>query len=99
LCLLTLADFRLHDPLDESQFISTQYFSNGVVNPCVESTYSFTKTVVQAIQSYHKEAEQPLTVIHLGGDEVPGTAWSRSPACDTMLTQLGKTNIGWFSLP
>ena len=72
--------FRLIDPDDSSFYISVQQWMDNAVNPCIESTYSFISTVMDAVAEMHKDI-QPLTTYHFGGDEVPNGAWKNSSAC------------------
>ena len=45
--------------------------------------------VIQEIVSMYKEADAPLTTIHLGGDEVAKGAWMGSPLCRTLMEEQG----------
>ena len=47
-------DYVLSDPLDRSQFLSAQFFFDGVMNPCLESTYRFVNHVVAEVVRMHK---------------------------------------------
>ena len=38
----------------------------------------------------------PLPAVHVGGDEVPDGAWAGSPACQALMKENGKTDIGWL---
>ena len=50
------------------------------MNPALPSTYAFLERVVADLVALHREAGVPLRNLHLGGDEVPGGVWERSPA-------------------
>jgi len=50
------------------------------VNPCIDSTYTFIDHVITQLKQMH-DGIQPLSVYHVGGDEVARGAWSQSPAC------------------
>lgn len=75
--------YLLSDFDDQSEYLSAQYFTDGAVNPCMESTYSFVDTVVGSVKALHADI-QPLTLFHLGGDEVASTAWIKSPLCQQL---------------
>lgn len=86
---LILEDYRLHDPNDQSEYSSVQYFTRGAMNPCVDSMQEFVTAVVSTIKSYHQEAGQELKTIHLAGDEVALGAWDDSPECAALVAHLG----------
>ncbi|MGF1670915.1 MAG: family 20 glycosylhydrolase [Balneolaceae bacterium] len=77
--------FRLDDPSDESEYRSIQGWDDNVVNVCLESTYTFIEKVFDEIIEMYREADAPLNTIHVGGDEVPGGVWERSPACNDLI--------------
>ncbi|XP_067928244.1 beta-hexosaminidase-like [Watersipora subatra] len=77
-------DYSLDDPEDLSEYLSVQYFTKGAMNPCIPTFYNFTEKVITTLQSYHAEAGQNLTIVHLGGDEVASGAWIGSPACQRL---------------
>jgi hexosaminidase len=80
-------EFRLIDPLDESEYLSAQFYSDNVVNVALESTYRFLEVVIDEIVEMHREAATPLEILHVGGDEVPIGAWIKSPAVNRLLMQ------------
>lgn len=80
-------DYRLHDPADKSDYLTTQYFTQSAMNPCLNSSYDFIRNVTETLIQYHNEAGQPLQIFHLGGDEVPGDAWKKSPDCQNLLAE------------
>lgn len=77
--------YLLHDQQDQSKYMSSQYFNDNVMNPALRSTYRFIEKVVDEIQAMYKEAGAPLTMIHMGGDEVPNGVWERSPAVRALM--------------
>lgn len=85
-------DFRLDDPDDTSEYLTVQYFKSSAVNPCINTSYAFVERVIQVLKDYHQEAGQPLTLIHLGGDEVP-KAWIESPICQSLLNATNRENL------
>ena len=72
-------EFRLIDPLDSSVYISAQGYKDNVVDVTRESTYHFVEVVVDGLISMYKEAGLTLKILHIGGDEVPDAAWTKSP--------------------
>jgi hexosaminidase len=74
------ARYLLSDPEDRSEYLSAQYFKDNVINPGLESSYTFIEHVVKDIAALHREAGAPLKTIHLGGDELANGAWEKSPA-------------------
>ncbi|CAN5514472.1 family 20 glycosylhydrolase [soil metagenome] len=78
-------EFLLSDPEDESVYTSVQRWSDNVINVCQESTYHFLETVFDDLIAMYAEAGVPLTLVHVGGDEVPRGVWERSPVCAAMI--------------
>ena len=78
-------DYRLHDPSDTSEYSSVQYFTDGAMNPCVDSTFDFFDKVMSTVKQYHAAAGVPLKLMHLAGDEVASGAWINSTACSRLL--------------
>jgi len=80
--------FLLSDPLDQSEYLSVQFFKDNAINPCLESTYEFLEHVVASVRHMHHDI-QPLKIFHFGGDEVAHGAWTKSPACKQLAHKLG----------
>ena len=78
------AQFRLDDPEDRSKYESAQSFSDNVMNPGLESTYTFIDHVIGDVSAMYREAGVALHTIHVGGDELPTGAWRQSPACEAL---------------
>lgn len=76
-------EFLLSDLEDESDYMSIQEYTDNAINPCIESTYKFIDTVIASVKSMHANI-QPLTLYHVGGDEVADMAWTGSPACQPL---------------
>jgi hexosaminidase len=72
--------FLLNDLEDRSSYRSAQYFTDNVINPGLDSTFTFIEHVVAQIVALHREAGVPLRTIHMGGDELANGAWEQSPA-------------------
>ncbi|MEY2904691.1 MAG: hypothetical protein RJA52_707 [Bacteroidota bacterium] len=85
-------DFYLHDPNDQSQYLSVQNYPDNVICPCSESTYKFLDLVVWSFYRMHKEAGTPLKTLHIGGDEVPAGVWEKSPLCEKLIAEDPKVN-------
>ncbi|XP_046350297.2 uncharacterized protein LOC124131228 [Haliotis rufescens] len=76
--------FGLVDLEDPSDYLSIQMFKDNAINPCINSTYSFIKYIVDMFIDMHKDIS-PLKTFHFGGDEVASGAWKNSPACQALL--------------
>lgn len=75
-CFAALAALpELVDPEDASGARSVQHFVDNVLNPGVDATWPFLEAVFEALADVF-----PSPWLHVGGDEVPPGAWSRSPA-------------------
>ncbi|WP_160143915.1 family 20 glycosylhydrolase [Chryseolinea soli] len=72
--------YLLRDVNDRSVYRSNQYFNDNVMNVALPSTYAFIDKVVTELQRMYKDANAPLTMIHMAGDEVPAGSWEKSPA-------------------
>lgn len=85
--------YRLHEPEDRSSYRSVQNYTDNVINVCLESTYRFMNVVIENLVEMHGEADAPLNMIHMGGDEVPRGAWEESPACRRLMEELEIENV------
>ena len=74
-------EFLLHDPEDNSSYLSVQNYHDNVVNVCMPSLYTFVEKVVTELEAMHRESGAPLKTLHIGGDEVPAGVWEESAAC------------------
>ncbi|THD68968.1 hypothetical protein E7Z59_01145 [Robertkochia marina] len=74
-------EFLLHDPEDNSSYLSVQNYDDNVVNVCMPSLYTFVEKVVSELEAMHRESGTPLKTLHIGGDEVPVGVWEQSAAC------------------
>ncbi len=77
--------YLLHDALDTSQYVSAQGYRDNVLNVCQVGTYNFMEHVLESIIAMHKEAGVELSIIHIGGDEIPHGVWEGSPVCDDFI--------------
>ncbi len=83
------ARYLLNDFDDKSVYVSAQLFNDNVINPGLESSYTFIDHVVKEIAALHREAGVPLKTIHMGGDELANGAWEKSPASHAMMRKHG----------
>ncbi|MET0761589.1 MAG: family 20 glycosylhydrolase [Thermoleophilaceae bacterium] len=91
--------YRLLDPGDTSVHRSVQYYSDNLVNPCIESTYRFLEKVVTEVRAVYDAAGVPLPMVNLGGDEAPGpNRWQGSPLCQANPDTAGKTDAQLMDL-
>lgn len=69
---------------DKSVYRSIQYFTDNILNPGIEGTYTFLETVLDEICELF-----PAPFVHMGADEVPDGVWEKSPACHTLMKANG----------
>ncbi|MBV6323584.1 family 20 glycosylhydrolase [Duganella violaceipulchra] len=79
------ARYLLNDLADKSVYKSAQLYNDHVINPGLESSFTFIDHVITQVAGMYKEAGVPLHTIHVGGDELPGGAWEQSPASRTVM--------------
>lgn len=92
-------EYLLTDLEDKSEYHSVQYWNDNVMNVALPSTYHFLDKVVEELQAMYKEAGAPLDAVHMGGDEVPGGVFEKSPACIALMQQdksLQHVNDLWY---
>jgi hexosaminidase len=80
--------YLLRDINDQSVYSSAQMWTDNVMCVALPSVYTFMDKVTDELIAMYKEAGAPLHTIHMGGDEVPGGVWEKSPVS----LQLLKTN-------
>jgi hexosaminidase len=85
----TAEQFRLWDGKNESVFTSAQSYHDNVLNVASDDVYRFIDRVVEELQKMYKEAGLKLEIVHLGGDEVPNNAWSKSPDVQALMQREG----------
>jgi hexosaminidase len=81
------AKYLLNDFADRSVYKSPQLYNDHVLNPGLESSFTFVQHVVDEVVKLHREAGAPLHTIHMGGDELPNGAWEQSPASRAMMAR------------
>ncbi len=75
----------LRDPDDTSTAMSVQAYPNNVLVPGLASTMPFLEAVFTTLARLFPNS----SVFHIGGDEVPGGAWSGSPAAQAYASERG----------
>ena len=88
----TAEQFRLWDDKNESVYTSAQNYHDNVLNVASDDVYRFIDRVVGELQLMYKEAGLKLEIVHLGGDEVPNNAWSKSPDVQALMQREHLTN-------
>lgn len=88
----TAEQFRLWDDKNESVYTSAQNYHDNVLNVASDDVYRFIDRVVGELQKMYKEAGLKLEIVHLGGDEVPANAWSKSPDVQALMQRSNLTN-------
>jgi hexosaminidase len=79
------AKYLLHDAADRSVYKSPQLYTDHVMNPGLDSSFTFIDHVVGQVAALHRAAGVPLRTIHMGGDELPTGAWEQSPAAARLM--------------
>ena len=82
-------EYQLWDPDDTSVYDSAQGFRDNVLCVALPGVYKFVTKVATELQSLYTKAGLTLTAIHLGGDEVPGKCWDKSPLIQKLKAQEG----------
>lgn len=79
--------YLLSDPLDKSQYMTVQNYTDNSINVCLPSTYVFVDKVVYELQQMYRKAGTTLVTFHMGGDEVGAGSWTASPACNALFAK------------
>jgi hexosaminidase len=82
-------EFLLEDFEDASRYFAAGDYLDNVMNIALPSTYRFMEKVIDEIVAMYAEADAPLWVVHIGGDEVPDGAWSASPVAEKFMRENG----------
>ncbi len=91
--------YLLRDINDKSVYTSAQNWTDNIMCVALPSTYNFLEKVIDEILVMYKDANAPLTTIHLGGDEVPAGTWKLSPLCNKLIDEnknLNSTDDLWY---
>jgi hexosaminidase len=92
-------EYLLTDFEDKSDYHSVQNWNDNVINVALPAVYRFLDKVVEDIASMYKDAGVPLEYVHMGGDEVPGGVWEKSPAVKALMAKdnrIKSTNDLWY---
>jgi hexosaminidase len=79
--------YLLSDPLDKSQYITVQNYTDNSINVCLPSTYAFVDKVIYELQQMYRKAGTKLVTFHMGGDETGAGSWTASPACNDLFAK------------
>ncbi|CAM2896322.1 beta-N-acetylhexosaminidase [Vibrio mytili] len=69
---------------DTTEYRSIQHYNDNVLNPALPGSYEFIDKVLEEVAELF-----PAPYLHIGADEVPHGVWSKSPACQDLMQQLG----------
>lgn len=74
---------------DESKYVTNQNFTDDVLNPGLEPTYTILDNIfgeVIALFDIQKQNKMPFAdYVHIGSDEVPPGVWLNSPVCKIVM--------------
>lgn len=82
-------EYLLSDSCDTSVYRSAQEYTDNVMNIAMPSAYRFVRKVLGELHRMYEKAGVKLSVVHIGGDEVPRGAWSGSPICREFMDRNG----------
>lgn len=80
-------EYMLHDPNDQSKYSSVQGWRDNAMNVANPGVYRFLARVFDDFIAMYKEAGVPLDMIHVGGDELPGGVWEKSPIAQELIAK------------
>lgn len=92
-------EYMLHDPNDQSKYSSVQGWRDNAMNVANPGVYRFLARVFDDFIAMYKEAGVPLSMIHVGGDELPGGVWEKSPIAQDLVAKhpsLHNTSDLWY---
>ncbi|PKP13723.1 MAG: beta-N-acetylhexosaminidase [Bacteroidetes bacterium HGW-Bacteroidetes-3] len=84
--------YLLRDLNDKSVYSSAQLWTDNVMCVALPSTYNFMEKVIDDLLDMYKDANAPISTIHIGGDEVPKGTWKLSPLCNKLIAEDDKLN-------
>ncbi len=79
------SEFLLRDPEDQSVYATQHGWTDNIMDPGLPSTYRFIENVIDEVIDLYKDAEVPLSLIHVGGNDIPSDAWAGSPTAMSLL--------------
>lgn len=83
-----LADFN-----DTSKYLSAQWYTDNVINAALPSAYTFVAKVIDEVEKMFQEADMPLQVLHMGGDEIPHGCWEGSQISRNFMEEKGMKEV------
>lgn len=86
-------EYMLHDPNDPSEYKSVQGWRDNAMNVAQPGVYRFMARVFDDFIAMYKEAGVPLDMIHVGGDELPGGVWEKSPVAQALVEKDPALNV------
>jgi hexosaminidase len=84
---LTRAHPGLQDPADNRAEVSIQGYRDNILNPALQATWDLLEPLALEVASLF-----PLGMVHLGGDELPPSAWEGSPRVQELKSREGLTS-------
>ncbi len=81
---LNIARGGMRDPGDNSQATSVHGYLDNVINPAMPETWKLIEPLALEVAGMF-----PIGILHLGCDELPGAAWSASPAVEKLKAEQG----------
>jgi len=90
--------YLLNDFADTSHYSTAQGWTDNVMNVAMPSVYTFIAKVVDDLKDIYRKADIPLTMVHLGGDEVPLGVWEGSPKCQELMKKENMASVDdlWY---
>ena len=80
-------EYLLHDPKDQSNYISSQLYNDNVICICDPSAYRFYEKVILEVKTLYNEANLTMDVFNIGADELPYGPWKGSPKCQDYISK------------
>ena len=84
-------EYLLSDFEDKSKYRSAQSYTDNVINAALPSAYRFVEKVIDELSLMYTDAGLNMTILHIGGDEVPH-AWENSPVSRKFMQDKGMTS-------
>jgi hexosaminidase len=68
------------------------------MNVAMPSVYVFLAKVIDDLKDIYRKADIPLTMVHVGGDEVPAGVWEGSPICRELMKKENMASVDdlWY---
>ncbi|XP_033752239.1 putative beta-hexosaminidase [Pecten maximus] len=75
---------RIFDPADDVHYMTEDLYSDAVINPCIPTVDAFFTKILKTMIGYHARAKSPLTLINVGGHDVPAATRINSTYCNSL---------------